>query len=38
MRSDHGLCARTDVSDYPPAILVPYFIYFLQLVGVDPLG
>jgi hypothetical protein len=33
-------CSRTcaKVGDYLPAILVPYFVYLLQLMSVDPLG
>jgi hypothetical protein len=33
-------CSRTSAKsgDYSPAIFIPYFVYLLKLVGIDPFG
>jgi hypothetical protein len=38
MSSDHCSGSRPNFGDHSPAVLVPHFVYFLQLVSIDPLG
>jgi hypothetical protein len=38
MSSDYCLGTRPDIGDHSPAILVPYFVYLLQLMSIDPFG
>jgi hypothetical protein len=37
MSGDHCPGARPYISDYSPAVLVPYSIHFLQLMSINPL-
>jgi hypothetical protein len=38
MSGNYCSCTRTKIGDYSPAVLIPYFIYFLQFVCVNPFG